>query len=269
VSTVVAAVGEQRLLETAGHWQPAMDGTEWEGRGSQQPSPHSASASLREYRMLRRSTGSNSSFVARADDREVIPEDGTITPPFLSSPSAASSLVFSTGVSPVRPEAPTSAARNEGPASGRSSRLGLARRLSQLAKQLTDGDEIDELAMGDQLDLMERTMTRSSSQAGDQDATVDTMHKRSRSDLDWSLVNSPQSSFVRSRHSDQSASQVSAHKETEAEASSEKESEAPLSKSLTIRQANKVIAEVNKLNDELLVVVENLKARQEESDVGS
>ena len=37
-------------------------------------------------------------------------------------------------------------------------------------------------------------------------------------------------------------------------------------KGLTLRQANKIVQEANKLNEELTAVVNNLRARQEESD---
>ena len=86
----------------------------------------------------------------------------------------------------------------------------------------------------------------------------------SRSDM-GSVLGSPVSSLFRSRFSDLSAS---LHREREAEAKKDREEEPPPSKSgMNGPQAKRVIAEMTKLNEELSTVVNNLKARQEESEV--
>ncbi|CAM1509479.1 Fc.00g032180.m01.CDS01 [Cosmosporella sp. VM-42] len=87
---------------------------------------------------------------------------------------------------------------------------------------------------------------------------------RSRSETlgGGSLFSSPASSIFRTRYSDLSAS-IFRDKEPEPEP----EPEDPASKmGMSVQQANKVIAEAMKLNDELTAVVTNLKARQEETD---
>ena len=73
-----------------------------------------------------------------------------------------------------------------------------------------------------------------------------------------SLFSSPASSFFRTRYSDLSAS-IFRDPEPEPE-------DPPPKMGMTVQQANKVIAEAMKLNDELTTVVTNLRARQEETD---
>lgn len=237
------------------------------------------------------------------------------TPSLLSSPSAASSLGFTNGLSPLRRElSPTSlqddeprdnhnninnasptaspcpkgAAAGLGLSRGRTrprshyERDALARRLSQLAQQLTAGeDDFDDVGVGAltaQLDQMEKSMSPSKgsyphspapktplsrqSRTPQRPASLD---MRSRSDFGGgSLFSTPGSTFYRSRFSEISAS---IFRDREAEEEEEEEEEEPPKTGMTVQQANKVIAEATKLNDELSKIVNNLKARQEESDV--
>lgn len=164
---------------------------------------------------------------------------------YTSSPlrSPASSLVLTNGgYSPLARQ--LSRSTDDGQAS-RASRHDLARRLSQLAHQLTYG--------GAETDDDEQHPVASA--VPSPSASLD---RPTRSDL-GSVLGSPDSSLFRTRFSDLSAS---LHRDREAETR-----EPPPEVGMTAEQATKVIAEMAKLNDELSAVVGNLKARQEESDV--
>ncbi|KAF7563092.1 hypothetical protein G7046_g1031 [Stylonectria norvegica] len=232
---------------------------------------------------------------------------GVRTPSLLSSPSVASSLGFSTGrMSPLRREiarsttssshhgsshqlphyesphnepnydhadfeASPTARRSTGRLRGTPTRNrdALARRLSQLAHQLTstthddhvDDDGVDALTY--QLNLMEKAMTRKQSpspipqRTPQRPMSIDWRSKSDQSPNGGSLFSSPASSIFRSRYSDLSAS-IFRDPEPEPE---------PPKTGMTIDQAKKVLVEVTQLNEELTNALTNLKARQEESDV--
>ncbi|KAK5989293.1 hypothetical protein PT974_10806 [Cladobotryum mycophilum] len=160
----------------------------------------------------------------------------------------------------------------------------LARRLSLLAQRLTYGDSMEELvALDSQVNQIEQALgggmggSGISSVLGSPRAMGSPLSKRDqrrpmsvqtpmrnsiRSDFDGgALFSSPESSFYRSQYSDMSPS-LSRHHHEE----SEEEEQPPPKKGMSAQQANKVIAEMLKLNDELSTVVNNLQARQEESD---
>ncbi|KAM5350472.1 hypothetical protein ACJ41O_006977 [Fusarium nematophilum] len=216
---------------------------------------------------------------------------GLRTPSLLSSPSVASSLGFSTGrMSPLRrelsresrssstshhdqeqPDDASPTARRGGRPS-RTRRDALARRLSQLAHELTSGD--DELVddngvdiLTAQLDQLEGSMkmkktisfstptTPSPRQTPRRPLSLD---MRSPGD---SLFGSPGSSVFRTRFSDLSAS---IRREPEPEP--EPEPDPPPNMGMTVAEAKRVIKEATLLNEELSQLVANLKARQEESD---
>ncbi|OAA44251.1 hypothetical protein NOR_03979 [Metarhizium rileyi] len=195
-------------------------------------------------------------------------DDELFTPPRRTSPSVASSMTFSnpgSGVSPLRRDlshANVTVPEGIDAVTSRAARHDLARRLSQLARRLTyDGsDNVDEMMVGSQLEQLERVVggtKGADSREAQQQTSFDSPR---RSDV-GSVLGSPVSSLFRSRFSDLSAS---LHREREAER--EQEDEAPSKKGMTGTQANKVIAEMGKLNAELSTVVNNLKARQEESE---
>lgn len=145
----------------------------------------------------------------------------------------------------------------------RAARHDLARRLSHLARRLTyDGsDDVDEMMVGSQLEQLEKVVGGARSAESKKLPYQTSFNSPGRSDA-GSVLGSPVSSLFRSRFSDLSAS---LHREREAE--KEPEDETPSKKGMTGTQAKKVIAEMNKLNEELSTVVNNLKARQEESEV--
>ncbi|KAK8930030.1 hypothetical protein VCV18_002697 [Metarhizium anisopliae] len=144
----------------------------------------------------------------------------------------------------------------------RAARHDLARRLSHLARRLTyDGsDDVDEMMVGSQLEQLEKVVGGARSAESKKLPYQTSFNSPGRSDA-GSVLGSPVSSLFRSRFSDLSAS---LHREREAE--KEPEDETPSKKGMTGTQAKKVIAEMNKLNEELSTVVNNLKARQEESE---
>ncbi|KAK7429041.1 hypothetical protein QQZ08_004448 [Neonectria magnoliae] len=209
------------------------------------------------------------------------------TPSLLSSPSVASSLGFSTGrVSPLRRELsrPTSSyhSHSRGPSDAspsarrisrpaRRNRDALARRLSQLAHELTTGDQdlvdddnVDILTA--QLDQMEEAVVKKSSAfSSPSTPSPHTTPQRlmsvdMRSPAD-SIFSSPGSSIFRTRFSDLSASI-----RRDPDPAPEPEPDPPLKKGMSAAQAKKVISEATKLNEELSQLVTNLQARQEESD---
>ncbi|KAF4976862.1 hypothetical protein FZEAL_6527 [Fusarium zealandicum] len=220
---------------------------------------------------------------------------GLRTPSLLSSPSVASSLGFSTGrISPFKRElsrdsrhsrhsrhsshhdrelgqdASTTARRNG--RSSQSSRDALARRLSQLAHDLTSGNDelVDENgidALTAQLDHLEESLKTKKTISFPSPFTPSprstprrplSLDMRSPGD---SLFGSPGSSIFRTRFSDLSAS---IRRDPEPEP--EPEPDPPPNMGMTVVQAKKVIQEMTQLNEELSQLVTNLKARQEESD---
>ncbi|KAF4971747.1 hypothetical protein FSARC_1546 [Fusarium sarcochroum] len=212
---------------------------------------------------------------------------GLRTPSLLSSPSVASSLGFSTGrVSPHKRElsghsrlssihdsehSSTSPSFRRSNRSARNSRDVLAQRLSQLAHELTSGDDdllddsgVDILTA--QLDQLEGTKLLKKSVSFSTPSTPSprptprrplSLDMRSPGD---SIFGSPGSVF-KTRFSDLSAS---IRRDPEPEP--EPEPEPPPNLGMTVAQAKKVIQEVTQLNEEMSQLVTNLKARQEESD---
>lgn len=183
----------------------------------------------------------------------------------LSTPSDASSLGLSNpgplNLSPLRRELPYATLPDDAAAAARASRHAFARRLSQLAQHLTYGgsgdDDVDELALGGQLDRLEQALAARSPETR-RPASVE-LRSRSKG---GSAFGSPVSSLFRSRFSDLSASLC---RERESQREHEREQRRPKT-GMTVEQAKKVVAEMGKLNDELSTVISNLRARQEESD---
>ncbi|KAI9155411.1 hypothetical protein HJFPF1_07994 [Paramyrothecium foliicola] len=205
------------------------------------------------------------------------------TPSLLSSPSVASSLNLSNGLgSPLRNQLPQHGGSVDGEASiaeatNRAHRFTLARRLSQLAQQLTDGEQVDE-AVVSQVDRLEMALVRTPPQQQHhhhfhQDSKQRrplSLDMRNRGDF-GSIFSSPPPSLFRSRFSDLSLSLLrererERERDDEAEAELRAERDKARRMGMTIQQANRIIAESAKLNEELGQMVENLKARQEESD---
>ncbi|PHH59433.1 hypothetical protein CDD81_3193 [Ophiocordyceps australis] len=195
------------------------------------------------------------------------------SPPPLSSPSIVSSLASSHqsfSYSPLRRELSHASLQGDAhaeyherhdAAAAASSRSQLSRRLAQLAQRMAHrsidhDDAADDDSLSHQVAQLERaleTRPRASHSHGSGSGSG------SGSDPFYS---SPSSSPFRSRYSDLSAS---LQREREAERQLDLE-EPPPQIGMTVQQANKVIAEVAKLNDELSAVINNLRARQEESD---
>lgn len=213
---------------------------------------------------------------------------GLRTPSLLSSPSVASSLGFSTGrVSPhkrdisghSRVSSLHDTSNNTSPSvrrSNRNSRDILAQRLSQLAHELTSGEEdllddsgVDILTA--QLDQLEGTKLLKKSVSFSMPSTPSPRPRptpRRPLSLDMyspgdSIFGTPGSAF-KTRFSDLGAS---IRRDPEPEP--EPEPEPPSNLGMTVAQAKKVIQEVTQLNEEMSQLVANLKARQEESDVCS
>lgn len=180
------------------------------------------------------------------------------TPPLLSSPSAASSIgAPSSVVSPLRRGLSRSTLLDERDSvSSSSSKLALARRLSHLAQQLTSDDEVDELALTSQVDEMEKAMAQISP------ARPSSVGARNSNGLESSVLSSPSSALLRSYLSDMPSPFMRRAAKPEPDALQE-----VLKTRISMRQANKIIAEATKLNEELSVVVANFQARQEESEV--
>ncbi|KAK4087794.1 hypothetical protein Purlil1_7851 [Purpureocillium lilacinum] len=234
----------------------------------------------------------------RGGFRDVVGGVTTPSPPppaFLSSPSVASSLAFSTpalgSFSPLRRELSRTTTlhddidqqQQQQPQSpARLSRQDLARRLSQLAQRLSydDGgsggsadDHVDELMLQGQLDQLEKAFLSRPPPPPPPQGSASAFEMRSsppRSDHagSASALASPASSLFRSRFSDLSASlQLQREREREAEELGRRRELEPAPRpGMTVPEAKKVIAEMGKLNDELSTVVSNLRARQEESD---
>ncbi|KAH7015625.1 hypothetical protein EDB80DRAFT_566503 [Ilyonectria destructans] len=223
------------------------------------------------------------------DDNEAVQEPdaaGLRTPSLLSSPSVASSLGFSTGrMSPLRREVSRASSsfhsHSRGPSDAspiarrisrpaRRNRDALARRLSQLAHELTTGDEdnvdddgVDILTA--QMDHLEGAVMRKPTSFSSPSTPSPLTTPQRPMSLDMrspgeSIFSSPGSVF-RTRFSDLSAS-IRRDRVPEPEP----EPEPPVKKGMSAVQAKKVIAETMKLNEELSQLVANLQARQEESD---
>lgn len=226
------------------------------------------------------------------DDNEAVQEPdaaGLRTPSLLSSPSVASSLGFSTGrMSPLRREVSRASSsfhsHSRGPSDAspiarrisrpaRRNRDALARRLSQLAHELTTGDEdnvdddgVDILTA--QMDHLEGAVMRKPTSFSSPSTPSPLTTPQRPMSLDMrspgeSIFSSPGSVF-RTRFSDLSAS-IRRDRVPEPEP----EPEPPVKKGMSAVQAKKVIAEAMKLNEELSQLVANLQARQEESDVST
>lgn len=215
---------------------------------------------------------------------------GIRTPSLLSSPSVASSLGFSTGrMSPLRRDMSRSSSYHSpshsrstsdaSPIVRRTSRLNrrrrdaLARRLSQLAHDLTSADDesVDDESVSmltAQLEQIEGAVLRNATTSTSSPLTPSprtTPQRTASVDLRSpgdSIFSSPPSSVFRTRFSDLSAS---IRRDPDPEP--EPDPDPPLKKGMSAAQAKKVIAESMKLNEELSQLVKNLQARQEESDV--
>ncbi|KHN97736.1 uncharacterized protein MAM_04125 [Metarhizium album ARSEF 1941] len=202
-------------------------------------------------------------------------ERAVYTPPRRTSPgpspSPAPSMAFSnprSSISPLRRDAShihTVPPEGIDAVTSRAARHHLARRLSQLARRLTyDGsDDVDEMMVGSQLEQLEKAVggAKGSEPEPNKLHCQTSLDSSGRSDV-GSVLGSPVSSLFRSRFSDLSAS---LHRER-GEAEKKAEHEAPPNEGMTGTQAKKVLAEMSKLNEELSTVVNNLKARQEESE---
>lgn len=222
------------------------------------------------------------------DDNDSAPDQdipGLRTPSLLSSPSVASSLGFSTGrVSPhkrdisghSRLSSINDSSNNTSPSvrrthRPRNSRDVLAQRLSQLAHELTSGDDdllddsgVDILTA--QLDQLEGTKMLKKTVSFSLPSTPSPRQAHQRLSLDMcspgeSIFSTPGSAF-KTRFSDLGASL-----RRDPEPEPEPEPEPPANMGMTVAQAKKVIQEVTQLNEEMSQLVTNLKARQEESDV--
>ena len=190
------------------------------------------------------------------DEEEDIDEQ----PPY-SSPSPVSSLdPFSNAVSPLRRELSRTTLHDEPEktSTNSSSRLALARRLSSLAQQLAEEDEVDELTLMAHVDQLEKTLAQSGPRSPPNRTT---QHRRPASFGGWRTQSGAGGLVPASYRSEFSASLMTGDPMSE-----EPREKDPSKKGLTLRQANKIVQEANKLNEELTAVVTNLRARQEESD---
>jgi hypothetical protein len=223
-------------------------------------------------------------FRDRYHDDQDIP--GLRTPSLLSSPSVASSLGFSTGrVSPQKREQSNhsrissinDSSRNSSPSvrrnnRPRNSRDVLAQRLSQLAHELTTGEDdllddsgVDILtAQLDQLEgtkMLEKTVSFSVPSTPSPRPNIRRPVSLDMYSPGESIFSTPGSAF-KTRFSDLGAS---IRRDPAPEPTPEPDP--PPNLGMTVAQAKKVIQEVTQLNEEMSQLVENLKARQEESDV--
>lgn len=181
--------------------------------------------------------------------------------PALSLDGGPGGGASSTGASP-EPDAPPSPHQLL-PRASTSKRLALARRLEVLARQVADGDpEVDERTLTGQVDLLEEALGR---EPGTRHRRSDGLGPRSLSDQGGALLLStagPSHTHTHTRFSSLSSSLLASAPEPEPD----RTRDAP-TRGVFIRRANKVISELTKLNEELTIVVENLRARQEESQV--
>lgn len=228
---------------------------------------NSVEGSPRDHRPPEEDSSSNASSGRNGHIRDFnagTNNEGPSTPPLLSSPSAVSSIgAFSNAISPLRRELTRSTLHDEPDnVSSSSSKLALAHRLSHLAQQLTSDDKVDELTLNNQVDEMERAMAQMSPRMANHSRSGSRFETRSHDGPGSSLLSSPSSSLFRPQFSDLSASLMPKGAEPESEKRQEQQKT-----TISRRQVDKIIAEATKLNDELTIVVANLKARQEESDV--
>lgn len=203
-----------------------------------------------------------------------------------SSPSVVSSLNYSSvpgGWSPLYRETSSTPSRSQATVPrDTGSRNELARRLTMLAHRLTCGDEMDEIALAGQLDQMEKAVSPPSS-PNPRRRQLSPQHPQQQAlPAPASDPQSPQSqpagsevgsvlgspvSLIRSQFSDLSlASLREQEREREEERIAEEEREARERPGISEAQAKQLIAEANKLNEELTQVAENLRARQEEME---
>ncbi|KAJ4151022.1 hypothetical protein LMH87_011742 [Akanthomyces muscarius] len=208
-----------------------------------------------------------------------------------ASPSFVSSINYSSvpgGWSPLHrqpsftpSQSQAAGATTPSPRDTDAGRNELARRLTLLAQRLTSGDDMDELALVGQLEQMEKTVSPPSSpnprrrqlppqqqrydRASVQSNPQTPKSPQSRSDA-GSVLGSPVS-LIRSQFSDLSISSLrEREREREQERIAEEERELREQRGIAEAQAKELIAEANKLNEELSQVAENLKARQEEME---
>lgn len=235
----------------------------------------SEDGSVLDYRMARAAiyrsyTTSDSSLGEAEGGPRYRSEDGDPdlmeppSPPHMSSPSQASSIdPFSAAVSPLRRDLSRTTFHDEPEKPSSPSRVALARRLTHLAQQLTTDDDVDEAALTCQLDQLEQNFTAHSQEPLNsttaQRSRPGYLGLRSQSDQGGALLNSsvPYHGFP-AHH------RALSYRQVPLEGTQERQPE----KRLSIRQVNKIVAEATKLNEELTIVVSNLRARQEESDVG-
>lgn len=197
--------------------------------------------------------------------------DGRLyTPPRWTNPGLASSIPYSrsvgSSISPLRRELSHSTPPEGVDAvTSRAARHDIARRLTQLARRLAcdEPNSTNDVMLGNQLEQLEKVVWASPSPEPKRHQYQPSFESPLRSDA-GSSFGSPVSSLFKSRFSDLSAS---LQREREVEKQLEGE-EPPPKRGMSEKQAKKVIAEMGKLNDELSAVVNNLKARQEESEVG-
>ncbi|XWW93492.1 hypothetical protein V2A60_001425 [Cordyceps javanica] len=213
-----------------------------------------------------------------------------------SSPSVVSSLNYSSvpgGWSPLHRQLSSTLSQSQAataiPRDPSRSRNELARRLTLLAQRLTCGDDVDELALVGQLEQMEKAVSPPSSpnprrrqlpqqqqqqsppppqsqgQAGSPLGPRTPKSPQARSETE-SVLGSPLS-MIRSQFSDLSLTSLrEREREREQERLAEEARASRERTGIAEAQAKQLIAEANKLNEELSQVAENLKARQEEME---
>ncbi|KAG6170005.1 hypothetical protein E4U34_005210 [Claviceps purpurea] len=203
-----------------------------------------------------------------SDKGEEFADERLYTPPRWTSPGLASSIPYSrsggSSISPLRRELSHSTPPEGVDAvTSRAARHDIARRLTQLARRLAcdEPNSTNDLMLGNQLEQLEKVVWASPSPEPKRHQYQPSFESPLRSDA-GSSFGSPVSSLFKSRFSDLSAS---LQREREAEKQLE-DDEPPPKRGMSDKQAKKVIAEMGKLNDELSAVVNNLKARQEESE---
>lgn len=194
-------------------------------------------------------------------------EDG-LSPPLLSSPSIASSLSFSTpgSAGSLRRRLSRSTLHDQDhDRDSLAQRQHLAKRLNFLAQRLAFEDDIDEAAITEQIEDMERTFARSSHSKWDdkQDAKLRSPRTPRTSSDFGSVISSPVSDLIRAEMTQMSLRAIREQEEERARELYQPES------TITVRQAMKIISETNKLNDEMEIICANLQARQEETDVSN
>lgn len=195
-------------------------------------------------------------------------EDG-LPPPLLSSPSIASSLSFSTpgSAGSLRRRLSRSTLHDQDhERDSLAQRQHLAKRLNFLAQRLAFEDDIDEVAITQQIEEMERTFARSPPAKWTEKQEPQQLRSpqtpRTSSDF-GSIISSPVSELIRAEMSQMSLRAIREQEEERARELYQLES------TITARQAMKIVSETNKLKDEMEIICGNLRARQEETDVSS